>query len=263
MVISQLPSTLARVTITLLAAIDGLGLSLLVVLWSTKTRTTAESGCSSDTAARIPVTNDLPDVRERDGGPRPAPPAGGPRLSDVWVYNGRAYDLSEWISKHPGGAFFIGRTKNRDITAIVKSYHRDPAIVERILQRRYALGRDATPRDIHPKHNAPAFLFKDDFNSWRDTPKYRFDDPNDLLHRVKARLAEPALAARIKRMDTLFNAIVAVLAVGYFAVQGVRLVEPSWMPLWAFVIAMVLLRSSLAGFGHYALHRAQRGEPPR
>lgn len=98
----------------------------------------------------IPVTNDLPDVRERDGGPRPAPPAGGPRLSDVWVYNGRAYDLSEWISKHPGGAFFIGRTKNRDITAIVKSYHRDPAIVERILQRRYALGRDATPRDIHP-----------------------------------------------------------------------------------------------------------------
>lgn len=81
------------------------------------------------------MTNDLPDVRERDGGPRPAPPAGGPRLSDVWVYNGRAYDLSEWISKHPGGAFFIGRTKNRDITAIVKSYHRDPAIVERILQR--------------------------------------------------------------------------------------------------------------------------------
>ncbi len=96
------------------------------------------------------MTNDLPDVRERDGGPRPAPPAGGPRLSDVWVYNGRAYDLSEWISKHPGGAFFIGRTKNRDITAIVKSYHRDPAIVERILQRRYALGRDATPRDITP-----------------------------------------------------------------------------------------------------------------
>ncbi|UDU12739.1 hypothetical protein, partial [Mycobacterium tuberculosis] len=33
------------------------------------------------------MTNDLPDVRERDGGPRPAPPAGGPRLSDVWVYN--------------------------------------------------------------------------------------------------------------------------------------------------------------------------------
>jgi fatty acid desaturase len=180
-------------------------------------------------------------------------------MSDVWVYNGRAYDLSDWISKHPGGAFFIGRTRNRDITAIVGSYHRDPAKIERILQRRYALGRDATPRDIHPKHNAPPFLFKEDFNSWRDTPKYRFDNHDDLLHQVKARLKEPALAARIKRMDTLFNIVVVVLAIGYFAVQGVRLAEPRWMPLPAFVIAMVLLRSSLAGFGHYALHRAQRG----
>lgn len=205
------------------------------------------------------MTNDLPDVQERGPGLRPAHPPGGPPLSDVWVYNGRAYDLSDWISKHPGGAFFIGRTKNRDITAIIASYHRDPAKVERILERRYALGRDATPRDIHPKHNAPPFLFKDSFNSWRDTPKYRFDNPNDLMHRVKARLTEPALAARIKRMDRLFNIVVALLAAAYVAVQGVRLVEPRWMPLWLFVIAMVLLRSSLVGYGHYALHRAQRG----
>ncbi|MDT5136467.1 MAG: hypothetical protein QOD58_729 [Mycobacterium sp.] len=205
------------------------------------------------------MTIDLPEGQERGAGPRPGPPPGGPPvLSDVWVYNGRAYDLSDWIAKHPGGAFMIGRTKNRDITAIVASYHKDPAKVERMLKR-YALDRDATPRDIHPKHNAPPFLFKDDFNSWRDTPKYSFDNKGDLMHRVKARLAEPALAARIKRMDTLFNVVVVLLAIGYFAVQGVRLAEPRWMPLWAFVIAMVLLRSSLVGYGHYALHRAQRG----
>lgn len=205
------------------------------------------------------MTNDLPELQESDAGPRPVTPAGGPPLSDVWVYNGRAYDLSDWIAKHPGGAFFIGRTRNRDITAIVQSYHRDPTRVERILQRRYALGRDATSKDIHPKHNAPPFLFKDDFNSWCDTPQYRFDNENDLMHRVKARLDEPVLAARIKRMDVLFNVVVSLLAVAYFAVQGVRLVDPRWMPLWIFVIVMVVLRSSLAGFGHYSLHRAQRG----
>ncbi|MDT5225885.1 MAG: hypothetical protein QOG19_3292, partial [Mycobacterium sp.] len=205
------------------------------------------------------MTIDLPEGQERGAGPRPGPPPGGPPvLSDVWVYNGRAYDLSDWIAKHPGGAFMIGRTKNRDITAIVASYHKDPAKVERMLKR-YALDRDATPRDIHPKHNAPPFLFKDDFNSWRDTPKYSFDNKDDLMHRVKARLAEPALAARIKRMDLVFNVVVVLLAIGYFAVQGVRLAEPRWMPLWAFVIVMVLLRSSLVGYGHYALHRAQRG----
>ncbi len=206
------------------------------------------------------MTNDLPEVQERGPGPHPGPPPGRPPvLPNVWVYNGRAYDLSDWIAKHPGGAFFIGRTKNRDISAIIASYHRDPAVVERILESRYSLDRAATPRDIHPKHNAPPFLFKDDFNSWRDTPKYRFDNKDDLMHRVKARLTEPALAARIKWMDRLFNIVVAMLAVAYFAVQGVRLVEPAWMPLWAFVIAMVLLRSSLVGYGHYALHRAQRG----
>ncbi|MBW0016909.1 MAG: fatty acid desaturase [Mycobacterium sp.] len=205
------------------------------------------------------MTNDLPELEERGAHPHPAPPPGGPRLSDVWVYNGRAYDLSDWIAKHPGGAFFIGRTKNRDITAVVQSYHRDPTRVERILERRYALGRDARPDDIHPKHNAPDFLFNQDFNSWDDTPKYRFDNNDDLLHRVKARVAEPAMVARLKRMDVYFNIVVVLLVIGYFAVQGVRLAEPRWMPLWAFVIAMVVLRSSLAGFGHYALHRAQRG----
>ncbi|HEY5856014.1 MAG TPA: cytochrome b5 domain-containing protein [Aldersonia sp.] len=179
-------------------------------------------------------------------------------LPDVWIYRGKAYDLSDWISKHPGGEFFIGRTKNRDITSIIGSYHKDPERIERML-RRFALDRDAKPEDVHPTNNAPEFLFTEGFDSWRDTPKYEFDDKFDLLHRIKARLKEPALAARLKRMDTIFNVVVVALAVAYFAVQGLRLAEPGWIPLPVFVIAMVLLRSSLAGFGHYAIHRAQKG----
>ncbi|MGW5574568.1 cytochrome b5 domain-containing protein [Nocardia thailandica] len=200
------------------------------------------------------MTTESQDVEEREL----PPPSGPPPVNNVWVYNGKAYDLSDWISKHPGGEFFIGRTKNRDITSIIGSYHKDPDKIARMIER-YALGRDALPEDIHPKANAPDFLFKEGFDSWRDTPKYRFDDKNDLLHAVKARLKEPELAARIKRMDRIFDITVAILAVAYFAVQGLRLVQPGWMPLPVFVIAMVLLRSSLAGFGHYAIHRAQKG----
>jgi hypothetical protein len=204
------------------------------------------------------TTSDLPQIEEQ-AAPRPPHAAGGPpQLSNVWVYKGRAYDLTDWIAKHPGGAFFIGRTKNRDITSIIGAYHCDPEKIERMLER-YALDRDATPRDVHPKNNAPPFLFKDDFNSWRDTPSFRFDDKKDLLHRVKARLKEPKLAAHIKRMDRTFNIVVALLCFAYFAVQGLRLAEPNWMPLPMFVTAMVVLRLSLAGFGHYAIHRAQRG----
>jgi len=201
------------------------------------------------------TATDLPETRERDAPPGPG--RNGP-APDVWVYNGRAYDLSDWIAKHPGGAFFIGRTRNRDITSIVRTYHPNPEVIEKTLER-YSLGRDATPQDIHPKNNAPPFLFKAEFNSWRDTPKFRFDNDNDLLHRVRARLQEPVLAARIKRMDTLFNVIVAMLAVAYVAVQGLRLGIPAWMPLPIFIVAMVVLRSSLAAFGHYAIHRPQKG----
>ncbi|WP_280339982.1 fatty acid desaturase [Nocardia neocaledoniensis] len=201
--------------------------------------------------------DDRPDEQERELPPPPGP-GGRPPVNNVWVYNGRAYDLSEWISKHPGGEFFIGRTKNRDITSIIGSYHRDPERIARMIER-YSLDRAATPEDIHPKNNAPDFLFKEGFNSWDDTPKYAFDDKNDLLHKIKARIKEPELAARLKRMDRAFDIVVAFLIFAYFAVQGLRLWDTSWMPLPVFVIAMVLLRSSLAGFGHYAIHRAQKG----
>lgn len=201
------------------------------------------------------TTSERPDAEEEFR--RPALD-GPPPLSNVWVYNGKAYDLSDWISKHPGGEFFIGRTKNRDITSIIGSYHKNPEGIGKLIER-YALNRDALPEDIHPKANAPDFLFNEGFDSWRDTPKYRFDNKADLLHQVKKRLKEPELAARIKRMDRLFNIVVAILAVAYFAVQGLRLFERPWMPLPVFVILMVLLRSSLAGFGHYAIHRAQKG----
>lgn len=200
---------------------------------------------------------DRPEVQEREFS-RPPIPDGPAPVSNVWIYNGKAYDLSDWISKHPGGEFFIGRTKNRDITSIIGSYHREPERIARMLER-YSLDRQAVPEDVHPKNNAPDFLFTEGFDSWTDTPKYRFDDENDLLHKIKARLREPKLAARLDRMDKLFNIVAIVLTIAYFAVEGLRLFERSWVPLPVFVVAMVLLRSSLAGFGHYGIHRAQKG----
>lgn len=198
---------------------------------------------------------------DTDGGQveRRAPAENGePLLSNVWVYKGRAYDLTDWIAKHPGGEFFIGRSKNRDITSIIGSYHANPEAVERMLER-YALGRDAVIEDIHPKNNAPDFLFTEGFDSWRDTPRYDFTRRDDLLHAIKKRLRAPEIRARLRRLDMWFTVVAAALLVGYVAVQALRLFERSWMPLWAFVILMVLLRSSLAGYGHYAIHRAQKG----
>ena len=50
-----------RPTFTALAANEPSGFSLLVVVWLMNTSTTAESGCSSDTAARTTAAEVLTD----------------------------------------------------------------------------------------------------------------------------------------------------------------------------------------------------------
>lgn len=200
-----------------------------------------------------------PDQRPRpelaELGERPAPP---PKIPDVWIYDGEVYDLTEFIQKHPGGDFFIGRTKNRDITTIVNIFHRNPAKVKKILKQ-YALNRPAIPEDVHPKYTAPPFLFKPDFNGWKDTPKFNFHREDQLLDQIKVRLQQPEMVAKVARMDTIFDAIAIGLFIVYVLVQWLRLSHVEYMPIHLFVPLMVMLRMSLSGVGHYLIHRPQVG----
>jgi hypothetical protein len=199
----------------------------------------------------------VPPEDENGGDPPPPPPDGTP-LPNIWIYEGKAYDLTEFISKHPGGQFFIGRTKNRDITTIVNIFHRNPERVQKVLGK-YALDQDARPEHIHPKYNAPAFLFKEGFNGWQHTPKFNFDNKNQLLYQIKARVNKPEMMKQIAQIDYLFNAISFILVIAYLLIQGLRLTSTVYMPLYLFVPLMVMLRISLAGVGHYLIHRPQVG----
>ncbi|HEY9738710.1 MAG TPA: cytochrome b5-like heme/steroid binding domain-containing protein, partial [Trichocoleus sp.] len=190
------------------------------------------------------------------GEPDPRPDGPPPPLPNVWIYDGEAYDLTDFIKRHPGGEFFIGRTKNRDITALVNVLHRNPAKVKQVLKK-YSLGRPATPADMHPKYDAPPFLFKPDFDGWRDTPKFDFAPKTQLLDAIRDRLKTPAMKAKIERMDALFNLVTVTLAVLYVLVEGSRLVSPQFMPIYLFAPLMAMLRISLSGAGHYLIHRAQ------
>ncbi|MBD1868508.1 cytochrome b5 domain-containing protein [Cyanobacteria bacterium FACHB-471] len=179
-------------------------------------------------------------------------------MSNVWIYDGEVYDLSDFVKKHPGGEFFIGRLRNRDITTLVNVLHRNPAKVKKVLKK-YALGRKATPDDFHPKYNAPPFLFRDGFDGWRDTPQFDFHKDDQLLNRIRTRLNQPEMKAKIARMDTLFDVTTVVLAIAYILVQVLRLTAPQFMPVYLFAPIMMALRISLAGAGHYLIHRAQVG----
>ena len=45
---------------------------------------------------------------------------------DLFIIDGNAYDLREWIPKHPGGAIWFARSHGRDISAAIHSYHSNP-----------------------------------------------------------------------------------------------------------------------------------------
>jgi hypothetical protein len=181
-----------------------------------------------------------------------------PRMPNVWIYDGEVYDLTDFIKKHPGGEFFIGRTKNRDITTLVNIFHPNPEKNKKIIQK-YALGRKAIPEDVHPKYAAPEFLFRKGFDGWRDTPKFNFDNKEQLLSQIKGRLNASEIKKKVARMDFLFDTTTALLFLTYILVQVLRLEFTQYMPLYLFVPFMVALRISLAGSGHYLIHRAQVG----
>lgn len=189
--------------------------------------------------------------------PPPPPPLEG-TMPNVWVYDEEAYDLSDFINRHPGGEFFIGRMKNRDITTLVNIFHPNSEKVKKLLKK-YSLGRKARPEDVHPKYNAPPFLFRDGFDGWRDTPKYNFQNKDQLLNQIKARLKDPEMKQKVARMDFMFDAVTVLFLVAYCVVQVLRLNFPHAMPIYLFAPLMAIIRISISGAGHYLIHRPQVG----
>ena len=39
-----------------------------------------------------------------------------------WIH-GQAYDLTEWLPRHPGGAYLLEITRGTDCTELFESYH--------------------------------------------------------------------------------------------------------------------------------------------
>src|SRR5215472_7009862 len=58
-----------------------------------------------------------------------------PQGRPFWIVDGRAYDFTEWIKLHPGGAMWFRQTEGRDISALLHTYHREPARVRRFLEK--------------------------------------------------------------------------------------------------------------------------------
>ena len=96
--------------------------------------------------------------------PRSSPYTGTtlPQGTPFWIVDGRAYDFTEWMGRHPGGATWFRQTEGRDISALLHTYHREPARLQKILAKyeiEELVGKNVRPRitvpprisDSHPR----------------------------------------------------------------------------------------------------------------
>ncbi|KAB7500081.1 Cytochrome b5-related protein [Armadillidium nasatum] len=72
-----------------------------------------------------------------------------------WRIHNKLYDLTDFISKHPGGAFWIKETRGTDITESFESSHFGTSH-EKILQKYYV-------KDINRLRNSPFTFHEDGF----------------------------------------------------------------------------------------------------
>jgi fatty acid desaturase len=60
-------------------------------------------------------------LNQAAGARKTAGPA--PKKQRTWTIRGQCYDLSEWVSRHPGGPLILGQTRGTDCTFLFDSYH--------------------------------------------------------------------------------------------------------------------------------------------
>jgi len=195
-----------------------------------------------------------------------------------WIVDGRAYDFTEWMGRHPGGAIWFAQTEGRDISALIHTYHREPARLQKILAK-YLIeelaGQDVRPklvapfrlsernmrpklavpteRDILPKLGVPPFLLPPEFNAPDDLPKLDYRDEGSLLAAIRQRVNAKFSKQALRKYDRAFDAVTWIIAAAHVATLALLIAHI--IPAWAFVIIMVVTRTALAGSGHYGLHR--------
>jgi Cytochrome b5-like Heme/Steroid binding domain/Fatty acid desaturase len=182
-----------------------------------------------------------------------------PQGRPFWIVDGRAYDFTEWMGRHPGGATWFQQTQGRDISALLHTYHREPARLQKILAK-YQID-DFTEQDLLPQLGVPPFLLAPDFDARTDMPRLDYSDGASLLAEIRRKVNARFSRKDLRRYDRAFDAV--TWAIGIAHVATLALLIANVIPAWAFVIIMVLTRTALAGAGHYQIHRKWKQQRSR
>lgn len=172
------------------------------------------------------------------------------------VFDGKAYDVTDWAPLHPGGRQWITRAHGRDISSLVYTYHSNAELIRKILAK-YEVNKK--PEDvIHPTLNLPAFTIPEGFDAKRDTVTFDWTKKDTIFFRAVELLSGKDMQKRIKKMDFLFDLVSFLIFATHLFMSFVG-VYYQILPLWAFVIFFVCSRTGLAAVGHYHVHRRKDG----
>jgi Cytochrome b5-like Heme/Steroid binding domain len=188
-----------------------------------------------------------------DTAPRSSPYTGTtlPEGRPFWIVDGRAYDFTEWMKIHPGGATWFGPSQGRDISALLHTYHRDPVRLRKVLAKYEIDG--FTEQDILPKLGVPPFLLDPDFDATKDLPRLNYADQGSLLADIRRKVNARFSKKDLKRYDRAFDVVTWIIGAAHVATLALLVTD--LIPAWTFVAIMVVTRTALAGSGHYHLHR--------
>jgi hypothetical protein len=231
------------------------------------------------TATLTPTTS--PETGTEDAAPTRSSPKTGTVFATgrpFWIVDGKAYDFSAWIEKHPGGATWFTQTIGRDISALLHTYHPEPAGLQKMLARFEIKDPEVseapvdeteeaappappapTPNDILPKLGVPPFLLSPDFDARTDLPHLDYRDEGSLLAEIRRTVFSAVSRKKMRRWDRIFDGVTWAIGLGHIAT--LVLLIAGVLPAWAFVVITVLTRTALAGAGHYQVHRKWRRKP--
>ena len=168
--------------------------------------------------------------------------------------------------------------QGRDISALLHTYHREPAQLQKILakyQIEELAGQDVRPKlvapprfteakntpklgvpteqDILPKLGVPPFLLPPEFDAPTDLPRLDYRDEGSLLTEIRQRVNAKFSKQALRKYDRMFDAVTWAIAIAHVATLALLIAK--LIPAWAFVAIMVVTRTGLSGAGHYHLHR--------
>jgi len=179
-----------------------------------------------------------------------------------YYVDGKVYDFSEWKFLHPGGELFFARSFQRDISAAVHAYHSNPDALKPILDK-YEVKMEGkmegkAPEEILSQYmNAPAFILPPDFDGRKqgeNVPVY--DWTKGFMPALRRKINTPAMKKKIREADTAFDIVGAVICFVHVLVCFPALYY-DLLPAWLWVVLQIVLRQSIAGLGHYHIHRGK------